>query len=242
MFVLLAATVYIARASVHGAGGQAAAAAPGAKTGGGGGVVEGVVLKGTGEPLAKALVYAAGGPDDGQGRRRRRAALTDESGRFTLSGLPAGEYQIRAVKEEEGYPDMTFNFYSSASQEGKWPRVSVLGDQPVRGLVLGVGDPQTGRLVVHVFDARSKQPIRDAQVEMNHKGKPLTLFRAGANQPDGSFRLLIPASVAVNVAVTAPGYGTWRYVEGGPAGRGDSVLLGPGAEKRITVELQPAGR
>jgi len=193
-------------------------------------VVEGRVVTNDGMPVANATVYAL---------RDCRSFLnvTDDQGNFTLPVL-AGKHRISAYKESDGYPDLLWSFYSEAYGREGFPIVNVEENQIVRGVIVRLG-PEASRLFIRVIDARTKRPIRDASLALNHKGKPETRFEPGGTKMDGEFDTLIPASLPINVVLKAPGYKTWRYVKGGSVDR-DVIRLRPGSSIEMTVELKPA--
>lgn len=57
--------------------------------------------------MSKAMLYASR-IGNSEVLTRRNSVTTDEQGRFSLFNLADGEYTIRAYKEEDGYPDLTF--------------------------------------------------------------------------------------------------------------------------------------
>lgn len=202
------------------------------------GSVEGQVVTGEGRPVAQAKVYARK-IGESQQIERLTVVYTDEQGRFTLSGLLAGEYLICAFKEDDDYPDLTFSFYSVAYRAVQRPRILIQDNQVVRDVVVRLG-PKAGRLLVKVLDARTKNPIKDAEVALNHKDNPMTLLKSGPTELDGSFRLLVPSFMAVNMVVSAPDYRSWRYGTNGTATRTDAIVVKPGSERQIIVELDPS--
>ena len=69
---------------------------------------------------------------------------TDESGGFSLPNLPDGEYSIRAFKEEDGYPDLTFSFYSAAYEAVNWPQISIVNETTVEDVIVHLQDQNAG--------------------------------------------------------------------------------------------------
>lgn len=196
------------------------------------GTVEGQVVTKEGLPVADATVYAfkiGGSP----------LASTNIEGKFTLTNLSSGKHLIIAYKESDGFPNLVWSFYSEAYGNDGKVVVNVEENRIVRDAIIRVG-PKAGRLFIGVIDAKTKHPITDASVTMNHKGKPKVLIETGATRQDGGFDLLIPPSTPINVVVKAPGYSTWRYVKGGSVDR-DAIRLRPGASKAMTVELKQLG-
>jgi hypothetical protein len=172
-------------------------------------------------------------------RTRRNAVTTDDQGRFSLSNLPDGEYTIRAYKEEDGYPDLTFSFYSEAYNAVRWPQITVVNGTTVEDVIVHVASPKCGRLLITVIDAKTNKKIQDAEVSLNHEGKPKTLLISGANRPDYSFNLLVPPDVPVDLKVSAPGYRDWQYNTDNPKGETKTLRLAPDTTKELNVSLQP---
>lgn len=195
------------------------------------GTVEGQVITREGLPVPDATVYAfklGGSP----------LASTNTKGKFTLPA-PVGKHRISAYKESESYPDPLWSFYSEAYGRNESPIVNVQENQIVQGVIVRLG-PKARRLFIRVIDAKTKRPIRDASLALNHKGKPGTLFQPGGTTMDGEFNTLIPPSVPINVVVKAAGYKTWRYNNRGSAVR-DAIRLRPGSSRKMIVELKQLG-
>jgi hypothetical protein len=202
---------------------------PKTQSGSGYGVIQGQVVTSEGKPVPNAIVYSF---EYG----RLPLNVTDERGHFTLKDVPARKHWIVAYKESDGFPNPLWSFYSESHMMEGFPVVKVEANQTVRNVIVRLG-PKLGRLVITVLSARTKQSIRDASVVLNHKGKPKTRFESGATNPDGTFDLLIPTDVAINVTVSAPGYKTWRYVNEKSTER-DAIRVRSGSSRRVFVELQ----
>lgn len=198
------------------------------------GSVNGRVVTIEGEPVGYAKVYARKIGEVGQGGL---VPLTDadQLGRFTLSGLSSGEYVIVAFQEAEGYPDLTFSFYSRAYTAVPRTRVRIVANQVTQGAMVRVG-AKAARLLIAVLDADTMKAVRDAQVTLNYKSNPKIYLKFGATDLDGNFNLLVPSSIAINMEVFAPGYNSWRYSGSGAA---RVIQLEPASEKRIVVHLTP---
>ncbi|MEN3330509.1 MAG: Carboxypeptidase regulatory-like domain [Acidobacteriota bacterium] len=200
--------------------------------------IEGIVTTSAGEPVKKAMVYARR-LGNSEKLTRRNSVTTDDLGRFSLSNLPDGEYTIRAFKEEDGYPDLTFYFYSVAYEAVKWPKVTIVKGMTVDDVIVQLASPKCGRLLISVIDVETNKTIRDAEVSLNHQGNPKTLLISGANKPDGSFNLLVPPDVALDLKISAPGYRDWHYKTDSPRGETKGLLLGPDTTKELNITLQP---
>lgn len=206
-----------------------ARAEPGSQSGERNGTVEGQVVTREGLPVANAMVYAfqlGGSP----------LASTNTEGKFTLTNLSAGKHLIIAYKESDGYPNLVWTFYSEAYGNNGKLVVNVEENKTVRGATVRLG-PKAARLLIRVLDAKTRRAIRDASLELSHKGKPNTRFEPGVTNIDGEFDTLIPPFRPINVVVKAPGYKAWRYANGRSPDR-DAIRLLPGASKEMTVELK----
>ena len=200
--------------------------------------IKGIVTTSGGEPISKAMVYVRR-LENGEVLTRLNSVTTDDQGRFSLSNLPDGEYTIRAYKEEDGYPDLTFSFYSEAYSAVRWPQITIVNGTTVEDVVVHLASPKCGRLLIYVIDAETNKKIQDAEVSLNHEGKPKTLLISGANRPDYSFNLLIPPDVVVDLKVSAPGYRDWHYKTDRPKGETKSLRVAPDTTKELNVSLQP---
>jgi len=201
------------------------------------GVIKGIVTTNEGESVSKARVYVW--LPTGNWLTRQIGATADDFGGFSLSNLPDGEYAVRAFKEEDGYPDLTFYFYSAAYDAVKWPRVTVTNGNTVQDVVVHVPSPKCGRLLINVIDAKTNKMIRDAEVSLTHEGKPKTLLRSGATKMDGSFNLLVPPAVPIDLKVSALGYRDWYYKTDGSKGEPKPLLLASDTTKELNISLQP---
>ena len=200
--------------------------------------IKGIVTTSGGQPVSKAMLYASR-LGNSEVLTRRNSVTTDDQGRFSLTNLPDGEYTIRAYKEEDGYPDLTFSFYSEAYNAVHWPRIAIVNGTTVEDVVVHLASPKCGRLLITVIDAKTNKKIQDAEVSLNHEGKPKTLLISAANRPDYSFNLLIPPDVVVDLKVSAPGYRDWHYKTDRPKGETKSLRVAPDTTKELNVSLQP---
>jgi len=201
------------------------------------GAIKGIVMTNEGEPVSKARVYVW--LPTGNWLTRQIGATADDLGGFSLSNLPDGEYAVRAFKKEEGYPDLTFSFYSEAYETVQWPRVAVTNGNTVEDVVVHVPSPKCGRLLINVIDAKTNKTIREAEVSLTHEGKPKTLLRSGPTKTDGTFDLLVPPAVPIDLKVSALGYRDWYYKTDGSKGETKTLLLASDTTKELTVTLQP---
>jgi hypothetical protein len=201
--------------------------------------IKGIVTTSGGQPVSKAMVYAIRLGNNDDRRTRRDSVKTDEAGRFSLSNLPDGEYSILAFKEEDGYPDLTFAFYSAAYEDVNWPKISIVNETTVEDVIVHLASPKCGRIVITVVDAQTNKKIRDAEVSLNHEGNPKTLLISGTNRPDDSFNLLVPPDVVVDLKVSAPGYRDWHYNTDRSKHETRPLQVAADTTKELSVALQP---
>src|ERR1051326_6887681 len=109
--------------------------------------IKGIVTTSGGQAVSNAIVYATRIGND-ERLTRRNAVTSDEQGRFKLSNLSDGEYTIRAYKEEDGYPDLTFSFYSEAFNAIHWPQITIVNGTTVEDVIVHVANPKCGRLLI----------------------------------------------------------------------------------------------
>lgn len=192
------------------------------------GIIRGTVLDESGRPLQGAKVHP-----EIQGKIMMmhsvvRYVETDENGSFAIDRLAFATYHVIGMKEEAGYPNLTFSFYAGQRQADS---VEISQDHPAASIELKLG-PRAGVLKGTVKDAVTGKPV-PASFRLS----------AGAtrwmstSQPS-NFRVLIPASNEITMEVSSPGYGTWVY--GGTAAGSHGLRLESGMEKQINILLNPA--
>ncbi len=122
------------------------------------GSIEGkVVDAGTERPIANATVTAW--PEEGSAAKLV-SADTDEQGKFVLEGLPAGQYEIAAAKEQEWYPDTGVS--ALGHDFVSLPKVVIHGGKIVHDVIVRV--EKGGRVAGTVFDAQTHEPIVNSQL------------------------------------------------------------------------------
>lgn len=193
------------------------------------GTVEGLVLTCDGVPIANAIVYAV---QDG----RTPFTLTDISGKFVLEYVAVGSRRILAYKESDGFPNRFWSFYSQVYGDKDSLDVSVRENESSRGVIVHLCQ-KASKLSIQVVDLETKRPVGDAEIAMNHKGKPKTLFKPGLTHSDGRIEVLVPASVPISLTVTADGYNLWDNL--GSLNSGGAIQLRPGSKANLIVELKP---
>ena len=88
-----------------------------------GGVVEGTVSSKDGSPVANAVVVAVPDPHLRGRADRYRKTVSDQAGRFTLRGVPPGEYTLFAWEGVDGEAYLNAEFLKSYEAQGSALRV-----------------------------------------------------------------------------------------------------------------------
>jgi hypothetical protein len=185
------------------------------------GLIRGTVTDENGAPIAKAKVNAD--PADG----RPRASLvhfveTDEGGRFLIERLSWGKYKVFAKKEDAGYPDLHWSFYSN----DVFQTAIITPEAPSAELQIRLGP---------------KAAIMTGSVTNGATGAPVTadfkLIRARSSDKwistskRSDYRVLLPPSTEILVEVSAPGFRTWSFPS--------TLNLQPGTEMHVDISLEP---
>ena len=201
------------------------------------GAIEGRVLDTQGNPIAGAKVdtYPLDRPD-ASAPPITYVAYTDEKGRFFLDGVLPGRHMVYASKEDQGYPDTFFAFFVADPEAV--PKVSVSDKQVTQGVDIRLGE-KAAKLVGRVMDARTGQPVEDAEIIFYRADNPSISYTTGPNESEGRFRRLIP-SIPFKIKVSAPGYEDWYYRKEGAQDQADVLLLAPNAVEELNISLRPA--
>jgi hypothetical protein len=194
------------------------------------GTVQGMVLDGTGEPLAAATVYAdSTAPHD---KRRQLRTQTDAGGRFILKNVPAGKAYLHAFKESDGYPDVFFAFFHMPGQDFP-PKVMVKPGETTSDVVMRLG-AKAAVVKFKVTDENGTPVNGRAVFQRPDLGEGGTLWRSL-----GAEEVLQVPPVPFRVTVNADGYASWHY--GGSQWEGDQglVRLQSGETLELSVRLRP---
>lgn len=194
----------------------------------GNGAITGTVLDENGSPVLKAKVHIA---EKGVffGHRVLQFHETDADGHFRIGHVPWGTYIVMVGKEDAGYPDTNFAFYSNNA----YPIALLSEDSPTDEVTLKLG-PKAGVLKVDpVTDAVTGKEIRLASVTLKRSERLDFSISASASQG----RFLIPPLTDVLVEITAEGYKPWP----GPdhAATDGRIFLHPEEVYKLQVTLQP---
>jgi len=187
-----------------------------------------VVAADSGRPIRRARVLAtspaAGSP---------RSALTDRDGRYELTGLPAGLYQLSAMKN--GY--MTTVFGQRRVQQRSGRPVTLADGQKVERIDFGL--PRGGVISGHVFD-EDGEPLLGAMVTVfrstwGPSGRQNTNAGTGVSDDRGYYRVfgLVPGNYYVAANARNADLGGGRGM--GPGGPGG------GMPARLASDIQTEG-
>jgi hypothetical protein len=180
--------------------------------------LEGTILDADGPPIAQMHVLASETTHP-----FFRTAITDEKGRFTLTGLIPGTYDITTRNVDLGYPDSgDFHF------TGTLDRLLVPVPASEQCAPLTIHRTRAGKLRIKLNDQSTGQTIPEPQANFRWAGREgwdqISLF--------GDI-LLVPTSRPLEVQVGAKGYQAADIMEVSP--------LQPGEERLLVLTLQPVG-
>ena len=164
----------------------------------------GTVVGPDGSPEANVSVTCRGGLTAAEGVGLDRAVMTDALGRFRLSGLPAGKYQVNLgggafglvtlPPSDPGYPYSNMLLTLGDGEQHDFGHLTLLpADEIVAGQIVDAsGTPVSGRLMAIVHGAHTNQTASldtDGRFRVYHVVRePLTLdlYRS---EPSGGFSL-----------------------------------------------------
>jgi hypothetical protein len=151
-----------------------------------------------------------------------RTVETDRTGHFEIDRLSWGRYKVFAKKEEAGYPDVRWSFYSNDN----FPVVPLTPAVSTSNVRIQLG-PRAGALTGSVTNSATGTPV-DASFKLTRKAA-IDKWISLSVSPE--YRVLLPGSTDVLVEATAPGFERWTS----PA----VLRLESGAEMRLDIQLQP---
>lgn len=196
------------------------------------GLIYGIVTYQDRKPAKGATVYAAP-----LGRAIGAIiphADSDETGYYAIR-IPRswfGKFAVAAKKEDEDYPDMTWQFYS----DGKFQTVTLSASHPEANVIIRLG-PKAGVLKGTVADARSNESLSPC-VEFRRAAEPNN-FLSGSGLVKPTYKLLIPADTDVLMQISLDGYRTWYFPGTIDRESQQPVRLKPGEIRTVDIRLVP---
>jgi hypothetical protein len=190
------------------------------------GAITGHVFDDKGNPVSKAKVHIAELNQQQTSRRALRIYETASDGKFLIQDVPWGSYVVLAGKEEEGYPDPKFAFYSNLQA----PTVTLTPSFPKASVNIALG-PKAGKLdVIEVVDAVTRKKLKTASITLRRVSNPNFFIRTSTTVEE----ILIPSSTRVTVEIEAPGYRAWPEQS-----QTEEIEVKPGEVFKLDVELHP---
>lgn len=193
------------------------------------GLIQGRVLNEEGVPIPGAQVWAFPKGENPMSFREP-FAQADGNGNFAFKDVRPGVYMMHASKVEDGFPDNLWDFYGGAEND----RITVRSGATS---TITIHLAKAGTLTLRVVDAKTHKPIRAVSVGIHRLHHRPNEFSTGLPTLGGSFSVLVPASVPIEVDVWTDGYEKWSYTRAHP--RRKFIELGSGASKLIQVALNP---
>ncbi len=155
---------------------------------------------------------------------------TDASGSCTQGKLPMDTYLVRVKKVSDGYPDMSFNFYSHQSKE----IVVALTPEHPNGSVLFTLGPKAATLKLNIVDDANDAPIDNPAIILQNVADAKDLVSVGKY---GDSTVLIPPDMDVQIEVRADGYVPWHLTEHPDLASGKALRLRSEERQEITIRM-----
>ena len=194
--------------------------------------VSGVVMAGSGQPLAYADISVF--PMDVAVSGPLPAARTDGKGRYVLR-TPAfpGRTRICAFKASAGYPNTQYLLYESRSEH--MLELHLQAGVNLQNIDIHLGEPD-GVVKFVVTDARTGSPITKARIVMRRMDdKPAA--SSDSVPSSGEYVVALPA-VPIHISISAVGHETWTYRDDS----GTALVLSPRENRTLKVSLTPTDK
>jgi carboxypeptidase family protein len=164
--------------------------------------IRGRVLDENNTPVAGALVRAASA-DRHVSAAPIRYIETDQTGGFVLDSLEPGQYRVYAKKEADGYPDLSYRFYSEGVPI---PIATASTATPAPIITVRIG-PRAAAIHGEITDAGTGAPM-DGKARLWRLDNPAVWFERSL---PSTYRLLVPAAAPVGIRFGAKGCFDWTY-------------------------------
>ena len=197
------------------------------------GVIRGVVVNESRNPVAGATVFIETAPVLGMvAEGSLRAANTDDTGQYMFDRLKSGTYRVYAMKESEGYPNPSFDFWGN----GLIASAQVSHESTTLDVLLVIG-PKAGSISGSISDSDTGKPIQ-ASIRLWRTRNPEHYV---AMSIESKYNVLVPPNAEIDFEVKAQGYHTWRYLQDGPSRDRKSLALRSAEQLAVDCRLQREG-
>ncbi|HEX4229009.1 MAG TPA: hypothetical protein VHZ07_10080 [Bryobacteraceae bacterium] len=156
---------------------------------------------------------------------------TGSDGKWQSAGLKLIGYWLVTEDEPAGYPNTMSRLYQLNPQ-----LVYLSPESPVANVVIRLG-PKAAVLTGYVTDAVTGSPVRNGGIELWRSDDVKRSI--GGRPVQAQYKILLPASTAVSLKFSAPGYQSWYYPGVADASRATSLTLESGQQQTLDVRLQP---
>jgi len=190
------------------------------------GSVSGIVLNEDGQPVGQARVCLS----KTQGNQTSNICrfLADETGQFHIDNVAFGEYEIFAIKEEDGY---------ALEKQQPGQKLQITADDPLANVTIRMA-PKGAVLVGSVRDKLTGQEIKERATVQFFALDAGTSGGSGGRAKDGRFQIAVPTGVDLVVVVKARGYNGWVYTDPNNPSR-PVMRLRQGEKKLLDIEMEP---
>jgi uncharacterized surface anchored protein len=158
--------------------------------------------------------------------------LTDETGVCSYAHLQFGKYHVTAMKNADGYPDVSGELYGHGKSE---LIAEVTPDAPTASVSITLG-PRAGAITLKIVDDATGLPVANPTVTLSLATTPTT-FRTSSLHSD--FKILIPPDEDILVEVSSDGYKPWHMETQPEATHANALHLHSGEAREFTIRLQP---
>src|SRR4029077_3772990 len=153
-------------------------------------------------------------------------------GRFVVSQLWLGKFQVGAKKESEGYADQTQGFYN----QKKIPPTTLSLSHPSASVTVILGQ-KAGILAGTITDAATHAPL--SPCVYFHRTSNANNFLSGDGLMNGQYRILVPSNRELVMKLWQQDYLPWYFPGTTKKSEATPLYLHPGEQKTLNIRLQP---
>ena len=156
------------------------------------------------------------------------SAKTNSEGRFTITNLKPGTYELLATNDAEGYSIGNQSPGQAVAVPEKHSQTSVTIRLRNKGPVV----------VAHIIDKDTGKPLDNAQLQ--YSGVDCEAGGDVLRGVQGQYALPIPTDCDVTLIARATGYRGWVYTDSSNSLR-PVLRLAAGQRKLLEIQLEPTG-